>query len=226
MNKKHPNRELVVVGLRFGRFTILEDLGSFQDGKLKRTMVSVKCDCGSIVERFLSVLKSGGSKSCGCLKREMAKKWGYERSYIHGKSEHTLMGVWSGIIQRCTNPKNKYYRNYGGLGVCVCPEWANSYESFYDWCLANGWQQGLQIDKDIIPKKLGIPALLYSPKMCCIVTREQNNRAKRTNVNLTFNGVTKCSTDWAKELGISQSAMNSRIKRWPLDKALSTHKLK
>lgn len=49
--------------------------------------------------------------------------------------------------QRCDNPNNKNYDRYGGRGICVCENWENNPESFFDWALSNGYREGLTIDR-------------------------------------------------------------------------------
>lgn len=85
-----------------------------------------------------------------------------------------LAAVWVSMLHRCNSPINSRYANYGGRGVTVCAEWTNDFDSFADWALSNGWKQGLQIDKDILCKKLGINPPIYSPTTCSIVTRKKN----------------------------------------------------
>lgn len=65
----------------------------------------------------------------------------------HGLRDHPLYNVWSAIIQRCTNKNNKDYEYYGSRGIIVCEEWINSFKSFYDFCMKNGWKQGLDVDR-------------------------------------------------------------------------------
>ena len=75
-----------------------------------------RCDCGSEKEVVVSNLKSGSSKSCGCLK---AEKTG-ERRRKHGFSKTTMYYRYKHMIQRCYIPTNPEYRNYGGRGIKVC----------------------------------------------------------------------------------------------------------
>ena len=37
---------------------------------------------------------------------------------------------WSAMIQRCTNPSNPKYKNYGGRGITIDPKWMR-FEDFY-----------------------------------------------------------------------------------------------
>lgn len=214
-------RAKVAIGERYGRLIIIEDMGSIKSRGFMRTKVAAMCDCGIRYEGIYSDIKSGAINSCGCLRKEMAKEWGHERMYKHGLSSHPLMKIWSGMIERCHNPNCKHYSNYGGRGVKVCAEWRGDFKSFYDWAIENGWQNGLEIDKDT--KGDGY---LYSPSTCNIITKKENNRSKRSNVNITHEGVTKCLTDWAIEYNINANTLRFRLKRgWTVAQALNTPKI-
>ena len=82
----------------------------------------------------------------------------------------------------------------------------------------------MELDKDIIPKKLGIPALLYSPKMCSIVTRRENCNARRSNVYFEVNGEQMTLADACRFYGVGDKykIIHQRMKRekLPFEKAI------
>lgn len=79
-----------------------------------------------------------------------------------------LYFVWAQMRDRCFNPKNKQYKNYGGRGIFVCDEWDRSYLSFREWAHGNGYRQGLTIDRK--NKQVG-----YIPSNCEWITRQENS---------------------------------------------------
>lgn len=161
-----------IVGERFGKLLAVKQLDADNRGL---RMVECICDCGNKKIVSASELKGGGYKSCGCNQFPVKTK-----QY----RDHPLYDVWKGMKARCRDKKNISYQRYGGTGVKVCEEWQRNFISFYNWCMANGWEHGLEIDKDKIPKKLGIPAKLYSPEMCSILTRKENVRlSSHTKLN-------------------------------------------
>lgn len=102
--------------------------------------------------------------------------------------------------------------------IPVCDEWKGEYgfENFKNWCLENGWKQGLHIDRKNT-------LLGYSPENCRFVTRAENNRNKTTTVFIRHNGEIRKICELAVEYGISYSALYGRLRSgWDLDKALST----
>lgn len=199
------------LGKKIGRLIIIEN-GNADIGGQK--MVSAICDCGIIKQYRLSAILNGHTSSCGCFNKENKIK--------HGQVNHPLYKVHECMKDRCYKPTNDNYGNYGGKGVIVCEEWKNNFLSFYNWAIGNGWEKGLQLDKDIIPKKLGIPNLLYSPENCCFVTPKVNSRNKSNNSVLTFDGKSLCISEWADVLNISKNAIGLRIKYgWSTERALT-----
>lgn len=148
------------IGKRYGYLIFVRDIPK---ERYERKSVEVKCDCGKISVVDWDNLRSGKTKSCGC--KQHKEKW-------EGSDPHPLRKIWTGIKQRCYNEKCEAYRYYGAKGVTMCDEWKNNYRSFYYWCINNGWQSGLEIDKDIIGD-----GLLYSPETCIIVTHLENTSA-------------------------------------------------
>lgn len=62
-------------------------------------------------------------------------------------ANHRLYKIWQGILQRCLNTKSMAYKKYGFKGILICEEWKNDFLYFYKWCLENGYQDNLSIDR-------------------------------------------------------------------------------
>ena len=142
--------------------------------------------------------------------------------YKHGLAYHPLNHRWYSIKDKCYNEKCSQYYKYGALGVRMCDEWLNDFKAFYDWCMANGWEQGLQIDKDIKARAVGqVPGLLYSPEFCSFVTRKENCNSKRNNRFIEYNGETKTVSQWADITGIKATRIYARVfkLRWSVKDA-------
>lgn len=106
-------------GETFGKWTVIS-----RSSKKRVTWVCV-CECGNEREVDASSLRSGRSISCGCISRKLIA----DRSYKHGLSRSSEYYTWKTIIQRCTNPNNKSFKNYGGRGIVLCDRWKN-FDSF------------------------------------------------------------------------------------------------
>jgi len=122
-------------GQKFGMLTAVEYLGN-------RKWLC-KCDCGGTCIREGKNLIS--TSSCGCQKTKQLSYAGSKRTK-HGDSKTSLYKRWTGMLQRCENPNNSAYGNYGGRGISVCDEW-HDYIVFKEWALANGYKKGLSIDR-------------------------------------------------------------------------------
>lgn len=129
------------------------------------TWVNAVCECGGSGQYSFYKLKSGQTKSCGCLKRAGNNK-------KHGLCGHKLYYLIDLIGDRCYNKNHPSYKHYGGRGISVCEEWRGSHKSFYDWAISSGWKEGLQIDR--IDNNGN-----YEPSNCRFVDRKTNIRNRR-----------------------------------------------
>lgn len=189
-------KNLPTIGTKFGRWVIVEHLGS--DNKY-RSIAKVKCECGNTRTVRVSELTYGASTSCGCFNKEQVSK----RAKTHGLSKTPLYLVWVGMKDRCLNKNNTHYQHYGGRGITIHKYWVNDFCSFLYWCIKNGWKKGLQIDR--IDNNEG-----YYPNNCRIVTPAVNSRNKRNNILITYNGQTKVLIDWCNILGLKHNTISTR----------------
>lgn len=133
---------------KFGRLTALEPTSKRKWGYV---VWLCKCDCGNVFETTTSDLLRESTVSCGCLRKEKAaitaKKGDNRRK--HNMSDTHIYWVWTKIKQRCFNPNDKGYKNYGGRGITICSEWKNDFKSFYDYvsALPHFKEKGYSIDR-------------------------------------------------------------------------------
>lgn len=158
--------------------------------------------------------------------RISTSKWEPERAITTpsrrhglGRKHKLLYSKWQGMKNRCyrKNSKGDYmYKEYGGRGIFVCKSWKHDFKEFCDWCLNNGWEPGLEIDR--IDNDRG-----YAPWNCRFVTREQNCNNTRTNHKLTIFGETKTIAEWLRDNRCKAKSFRNRIhKGWDAKKALIT----
>ena len=123
-----------IKGQRFGRLTVLERFGTSSQGTATWLCL---CDCGKKCVVIGAAMRKGNTRSCGCLHDDRAR----ERRTTHGLSGTRLYFVWKTMNQRCSNPNNDDYKDYGGRGITVCEEWQHSFPAFHTWATANGYDE-------------------------------------------------------------------------------------
>lgn len=111
----------LLLGTVFGRLTVIALVGS------RGRDIAWRCSCACGREKIVlgGNLRSGGSLSCGCIRREQLA----ERNRIHGLTvrghAHELFSVWCGMRDRCTKSSKQNYKYYGGRGISVCARWSS-----------------------------------------------------------------------------------------------------
>lgn len=132
--------------------------------------------CGNTYEVNSYTLRHGKANPCPCTRKSFDRE--NSPTFIHGDSHTRLHNIWTGMLNRCRNPKVKRYECYGGRGITVCDEWHN-YLSFKKWALSNGYAPELSIDRINVDGN-------YEPSNCRWITmREQAaNRRPRKKSNV------------------------------------------
>jgi len=142
----------------------------------------------------------------------------------HGMADTKLYLVWVSMRNRCSNPRHRAYRHYGARGITVCPEWQGDFMPFYRWAIANGYRDGLEIDR--IDNSDGGQ---YSPSNCRFVTAKENDRNKRNNRLLEAFGECKPLAAWLEDRRcvVAESTFRSRLDRgWPIELAITAPRSK
>lgn len=181
-----------LTGQKFGRLTVIKYYGST---KRRRNMWLCKCECGNekVVEG--SHLKSGHTKSCGCIQMENIKKINYKT----GMSNTRLYYAYRNMLNRCYRKKSTMYKYYGLRGIKVCNEWKDKkdgFKVFSEWALNNGYAENLSLDRIDCNKG-------YCPENCRWVDLYVQANNKRNNYKLKINGKVDTVGNWARNLNIS-----------------------
>ena len=208
-------------GDRVGRLTVIERAEDYIDKSgARRTMWRCVCDCGNEVIVRADSLSEDHTRSCGCFQRDKVStvmKFMGGQNKTHGDSKTRLHNIWYLMRYRCNVPNCKAYKNYGGRGIKVCPEWddgVQGYLNFKKWALDNGYNDNLSIDRIDNDRN-------YEPCNCRWVDDETQCNNKRTNVFLECDGEVHTISQWARITGIPMKALHSRIKYgWAVDDAL------
>ena len=113
--------------------------------KLGNGRAIYKCKCGNEFEASIKNVNRGSTSSCGCYR----KSYIAHKSYKHGYTEYELYPIYTSMIRRCYNNRNKDYKNYGARGIQVCEEWLNDFLEYnkYILSLQNSMKKGYSLDR-------------------------------------------------------------------------------
>lgn len=201
-----------LTGNKYGRLTVQGLSG--KKGKHNRTYWACVCDCGNKVNVSHDRLTTGQTKSCGCLKVEMATS-----RIIHYNQEHNQKGenrkfpkcririrqIYRHILDRCYKEDDPQYKNYGARGIAVCEEWKNNFENFYKWSLCTGYKDSLTIDRIDVNGN-------YCPENCRWASMEAQANNKTNNVRIAYKEKQYTIAEFSKIIGIKTATMWNRYK--------------
>lgn len=188
---------------KYGRLTVLKK--DEERSNSKRIYWLCKCKCGNVVSVRSDTLGKSAF-SCGCLKKEQDKK--NLGRFTTGLSHTRLACIWYHMKDRCYNEKNTDFKNWGGRGIKVCDEWKNDFLKFKEWADANGYKDGLTIDRKNVNED-------YKPSNCRWVTLQKQLNNKRTTLWVEHNGEWKSLAEAYKEIkpNISYNSVRKRYEK-------------
>lgn len=199
-----------IKGEKFGRWTVME---YSRQNPQKAAMWKCKCECDTVRDVRATVLITGRSKSCGCLGRENAAKVTTTHGHTRGNRCSRLYNIYSSMKGRCLNPNVTNYHRYGGRGIKVCEEWINSFESFCDWALANGYTDELTIDRINNDGN-------YEPGNCRWATRKEQVQNRRNTRRDVIEGESLVVDQISKKYSLKYPTVSTRFHRGDRGKRL------
>lgn len=181
-----------MLNARFSRLVVMSYVGPLPK---RGGLWLCQCDCGKTATVRGADLRSGNTKSCGCLFKESARA----RLMTHGQSKtHPAYAAWCQMKRRCSNPVDTKYPLYGGRGISVCKEWQSNFESFA---------------RDMGPRPVGYSLDRidndgnYEPGNCRWAPPGVQSRNRRTNRWVEHEGQRMVASDFAALTGISSKRL-------------------
>jgi hypothetical protein len=178
---------------RYGQLQFIEDAGQNKHGQ---KLLRLICDCGKECVKLASAVRTGRTKSCGCLARSGLS------NLRHGKRHSRVYNVWCNMKARCSNKQHPAYQNYGGRGIGVASEW----QSFENFLQDVGEPPSPKHTLDRINNNGH-----YEPGNVRWTSRAVQSRNNRSNILVTIGDTTKCLHDWCDDYQISPGSVYRRL---------------
>lgn len=193
-------KPLNLVGRQFTNWRVVEAAGSSKNGK---RLFRCVCSCGASGVVVGGNLTSGQSTGCGHDRSDRIRAHLVKHGAKSRGESHPLYNTWSNMHSRCSNPNSAEFRNYGGRGISVCPEW----DDFWRFVEDMGEKPHPSYSIDRINNDLG-----YRPSNCRWASKSDQSKNRRVSVFLTHDGETMCMKDWARRLGVTAPTIRNRLK--------------
>lgn len=194
-------KALELTGSKFGRLLVLSRAKNKGIGTSAKAQWLCSCDCGQQTTVAGYSLRSGNTKSCGCLKVEASIVSGSRLNYRHGKTGSRAHSIWSSMLQRCHDPKHKSFPSYGGRGISVCDSWMD-FENFHA-------DMGDPPDGHSLDRKMNNEG--YSKSNCRWATPTEQANNRRDNFKLTAFGQSLTLRAWSRATGLSKATIMYRV---------------
>ena len=138
------SKKLNLIGEKYDLLTVIQEGKGYisPSGKKKSKTWMCKCKCGNTIEVRTDSLRTGNTKSCGCLWKTSVTKHGhckkqphlpYGKEGKHSRRSTIEYSSWQHMKARCYNPNHAEYSNYGGRGITICDEWKDDFQAFYNY---------------------------------------------------------------------------------------------
>ena len=196
-----------LTGQRYGLLTVVELVGF---NKWNAAMYLCHCDCGNEKVILGASLRSGNTRSCGCLSTR--KDGGNNFDAYHRQHpgdlrprDKRICSIWLGMRYRCNSKGCKVYKDYGGRGIKICAQWDDFYV-FQEWSLSHGYSADKSIDRIDNDGD-------YCPENCRWTDMKTQGNNRRNSRYYTYRGEIHTLAEWARKTGIPWWVLDDRIKK-------------
>lgn len=204
------SRLIDLTGKTFGRLTARE---SVKSPGAARWLCD--CSCGSQKVVCSQNLRNGVSQSCGCLRRELAASARRTHGHSGHKDRLREYAAWGGMIDRCENPENGRFEDYGGRGIQVCAAWRHDFTAFLS-------DMGRRPSPLHSLDRIDVDGN-YEPSNCRWATMAEQQNNKRNNLIVSFRGesLTLAQAWRAAASPVRHQVVRTRLLRgWDIERAM------
>ncbi len=163
------------------------------------------CDCGNTLTVNGTQLRSGHTKSCGCLSRDNLIKAATRHGHARRGKITSEYNIWQKAKKRVINPKTQHYNHYGGRGIKMCKRWLDSFQNFLS---DMGYRPSTEHSIDRINNDGD-----YEPSNCRWATKLQQSLNTRRNVRIEYLGKNMTVSEWSKHFGMCRDTITDRLRR-------------
>lgn len=195
----------IAAGDVFGVLTVLSE-----ESEKRRSVRLYRCRCVCGRERLVASqnLRRGKHRKCDCA-RAVRLQVAMRRPRTHGELNKPIVSAeyetWRQMKQRCLNPRSRHYKNYGGRGITVCPEWRDSFELFLEHV---GRRPSPLHSLDRIDNDRG-----YEPGNVRWATAVEQQRNRRGLRLITAFNKTQSVAAWCEETGLTHATVLARLNK-------------
>ena len=199
-----------LVGRKYNHLTVLEHGGWRQFSKGRESTWKCRCACGKELVVPQRYLVTNGTKSCGCIIGKHKR--------THGGTGTAEFRIWDLMRRRCSDPKHRSYKDYGGRGISVCDRWKSDFATF----LAD---MGPRPSPDHSIDRIKNDGH-YEPGNCHWATRVEQSNNRRSSRFLTIGSETKTLAQWERQAGLNPGVLFRRLKAgWASERLLTPPRL-
>lgn len=198
---------MALVGTEVGKLHVCEFVG-FRRG---RPLMRCRCECGTLTLSDAHHLFHGAAKSCGCARKTTLRRIKTKHGYApyHGKKPR-VYSAWKAMRERCLNPRNIAFKNYGGRGITVCERWRQFSEFLAD-------MGEPPTNKHSIERKDNNGN--YEPSNCVWATQMEQASNNRRNWHVTLGGVQMTVAEATRRTGLKHTRIYKFLYRQSASKA-------
>lgn len=171
--------------------------------KGRRTQWLFSCDCGKQATLGLENVRSGITKSCGCLRIEQTAARSLKHGHSVGRKSSRTLKSYQHAKSRCFNPADEKFPHYGGRGITMCKRWADDFSAFLEDM--GECPEGMSIGRKDVDKD-------YTPDNCRWETTAQQARARTDNVWVVRGDDKMVLKDFAALMGVPYKALHYRVR--------------